>query len=177
MDGQEQKTVENKLLLLYLVDKMDLPLSRSLITEYVLQSDFMDYLTLSQTLADMSDEGYLEKTSENNITRYSITEEGQTALEYFDKQLPYAVRGRINSYVNDNRRNLKREYENTATYFYNDENTEFRVKCGVYEDERVLMELIISVDTKEQAKIISTNWKNNAKTLYGKIIEDLVIAP
>lgn len=176
-ESPEYKSVENKLLLLYLIEKMDLPLSRGQITEYVRQAEYMDYYTLQQTLAEMVEGGYLENTQENtqdtNTTRYTITEEGQTTLEYFEKHIPVPIRTKINNYVRDNRRIIKKDYENTATYFPNVENDEFMVKCGVYEDERVLMELFISVDTRDQAKLIQSNWKANANILYGRIIETL----
>jgi DNA-binding PadR family transcriptional regulator len=170
----DYKEAENKLLLLYLIDKMDLPLSRSQITDYVREAEFMDYFTLSQTLSDMVENGFLENTVENNTTRYSITGDGQTMLEYFEKHIPVSIRTMINGYVHNNRRNIKKEYEMTATYFPNAENDEFVVKCGVYEDERTLLELAISVDTRDQAKLIQTNWKANAKFLYGRIIEALI---
>jgi hypothetical protein len=38
-DASDYLKVENKLLLLYLIDKMELPLSRSQITEYVRQAE------------------------------------------------------------------------------------------------------------------------------------------
>jgi DNA-binding PadR family transcriptional regulator len=171
----ENIKTEDKLVLLYLLEKMELPLSNSQITEYVRQAEFMDYITLCETLADMTDNGYLEKTVENNNTRYSITDEGQTALEYFEKHIPVNKRGMINSYVRESRQNIKKYYENTATFFPNAENNEFIVKCGLYEDERALMEFSISVDTRGQARKIQSNWKANANTLYGRIIEALTV--
>jgi hypothetical protein len=36
------------------------------------------------------------------------------------------------------------------------------------------MELAISVDTRDQAKLIQTTWRSNAKFLYGRIIEALI---
>jgi DNA-binding PadR family transcriptional regulator len=170
----EYKLVENKLLLLYLIDKMELPLSRSQITDYVQQAEFMDYYTLQQTLATMVDDGYLDTSNENNNTRYTLTAEGQTTLEYFGKHIPVTIRSVINNYVREKRRDIKKDYENTAIYFPNIENNEFIVKCGVYEDERALLEVSVSVDTRDQARLIQGNWKANAKTLYGKIIENLV---
>ena len=166
-DGQSP---ENKLLLLYLIEKMDLPLSRSQITDYIREDDFMDYYTLQQSLADMVDGGYLDVTKDNNNTIYTITDEGLQTLEYFEEHIPITIRSKINQYIKDNRKDIKRAFENTATFFPNAENDEFVVKCGVYEDGRVLMELSISVDTRDQARIIQNNWKANAKTLYGDII-------
>lgn len=172
-DSPEYKNVENKLLILYLIEKMDLPLSRSQITEYVRQSEYMDYYTLQQTLAEMVEGGYLENSQDNNTTMYTITEDGQTTLDYFEKHIPASIRTKINTYVRDNRRNIKRTYENTATYFPNVENDEFVVKCGVYEDERALMEIFVSVETRDQAKLIQSNWKNHASKLYSNIITEL----
>ena len=166
----EMKNPENRLLLLYLIDKMDLPLSRSQITDYIIQAEYMDYYTLQQALGDMVDGGYLDGTSDNNTTRYTITDEGLQTLEYFEKHIPPSVRNRINQYVKESRGDIKRAFENTATFFPNEAGDEFLVKCGVYEESRVLMELTISVDTREQARLIQNNWKANAKTLYGEII-------
>ncbi len=172
--ANNESIVENKLLVLYLIDKMDLPLSRSQITEFVRESEFMDYFTLQQTLSDMVDEGYLEKSSDNNSTRYTITGEGLTMLEYFERHLPLYIRTRINKYVYDNFNSVKRDYEITANYFPDNENNEYIVKCGVYEDERVLMEINVSVVSKEQARVIISNWKNNVNTLYVKLLKELI---
>ena len=173
----EAKDAENKLLLLYLVSRMELPMSRSQIAELVSQAEFMDYFTLQQLLADMADNGLLdstlENTEDNNTTRFAVTDEGLTTLDYFEHHIPSSTRQTINRFVNDYRPKIKKDYEKTAAYFPDLENDAFRVKCGVYEDKRALLELVISVDTREQARLIQNNWKANAKTLYGEIIETL----
>lgn len=164
---------ENKLLILYLIEKMDLPLSRSQITDYITQAEFMDYYTASEVLGDMVSGGYLDAARDDNTTRYTLTEEGLQTLEYFEKHIPYSIRNKINNYIKESRQDIKRTFENTATFFPNAEGDEFLVKCGVYEEGRVLMEVSISVDTRDQARIIQNNWKANAKTLYGDIIRIL----
>ena len=47
----------------------------------------------------------------------------------------------------------------------------------IYEDERALLELSISVDTRDQARQIQVNWKKNANTTYGKILGLLITSP
>lgn len=173
----ELKSPENKLLILYLIDKMDLPLSRSQINDYIIQSEFMDYYTLQQALAEMVEGSYLDSTVDNNTTMYTLTDEGLITLEYFEKHIPPSVRNKINIYVKENRKDIKRAFENTATFFPNVEGDDFLVKCGVYEEGRVLLELSISVDTRDQARILQNNWKSNAKTLYGEIIGLLAKEP
>jgi len=42
----EYKDVENKLLILYLINRMEVSMSRAQITDSVLAKDFMNYFTL-----------------------------------------------------------------------------------------------------------------------------------
>lgn len=173
----EYKDVEKKLLILYLINRMELSMSRAQITDFVLNKDFMDYFSLEQTLAAMQDQGLLEATEVNaqdvSTTRYAVSNEGLQNLEYFENRIPRTARVLINQYIVENRGKIKRDYESTANYFPNLESEDFQVKCGVYEDNRVLMEIIVSVDTREQAKLIQANWKNNSSAVYQKIIDAL----
>lgn len=173
----EYKSIEDKLLLLYLIDKMDIPLSNSQISQFALQEDYMDYFVLQQNLTEMTQTGFLDKFQDNNTTRYTILDKGIEILEYFEKRIPVDIRSEINKYVIDNRKTIKKDYEITANYFYDHTNNEFIVKCGVYEDETMLMELNISVVSKEQAKTICSNWKENVKTMYGEILTSLMSKP
>jgi len=172
---QENRDVENKLLILYLINRMELSLSHGQITDFIIDRELMDHFVLEQTLSNMLEQGLLEAITENaqdgNTTRYSVTNEGHTSLEYFENHITRPTRLLINQYVEDNRGKVKRDYEVTATYFPNVEMQDFLVKCGVYEDKRALLELSISVDTREQAKLLQGNWRANASGLYQKIIE------
>jgi len=177
----EYKDVENKLLILYLINRMELSMSGAQITEFVISKEFMNYFVLGQTLADMVEQGLLETTDENaqdaKTTRYTVTNEGLASLEFFESHIPRPVRNLINLYVEENRGKVKRDYELTATYFSNAETEDFQVKCGVYEDKRALMELSVSVETREQAKLLQCNWRANASMLYQKIIDAMTTIP
>jgi len=170
---EDNKSTQDKLMLLYLIDKMDLSLSRGQIGDYMIQNDFMDYYTIQQELADMTEKGYLEAIPHNTQTRFAITEEGLKILEYFEKHLPITLRAKINQFVKEKRGEMKREFETTATFIPSASGDEFMVKCEAYEEERVLMQISISVDTRDQARIIQNNWNSNAKNLYGEIIRTL----
>ena len=176
MNNAEYMQVENKLILLYLINKMDLPLSRSQVTDFVREGEYMDYYTLQQTLAEMVEGVYLEKIQDNNNTRYSITDEGVTTLEYFESHIPGAIRSRINKYVHDHFNTVKRDFEVTATYFLDNETNEYIVKCGVYEDKRILMEINVSVVSRDQAKMIQSNWKGHVSEIYMNILNEMVVS-
>ncbi|MCL1884352.1 MAG: DUF4364 family protein [Defluviitaleaceae bacterium] len=175
----EYRDAENKLLLLYLINVMDLPMSRSQITDFVIQKDLMNHFVLEQNLTDMVERGFLDTTCENSqdetTTNYALTEEGLTNLELLQNQLPRPLRNIIDQYVDDTRGKIKKGFEKTAHYFPNIENDEYIVKCGVYDDKRgsMLMEISVPVVTREQAKQIQANWNANYNSLYQKILMTL----
>jgi len=154
-------------------------MSRGKVSDVVLDGEFMDYYTLQQSLSEMVEMGFLDASHEisgdNNTTLFVATEDGVNTLEYFEKRIPPITRQSLNRYVNEMRTDIKREYEKTATYFPDDENDEFRVKCGIYEDERALLEVFVTVDTREQAKRIQTNWRTSAD-MFQRIITELTKA-
>jgi len=170
----DYRLAENKLLLLYLIDKMDIPLSNGQISQFALEENYMNYFFIQKCLSEMIEINYLEATQENNNTRYTITDDGLETLKYFEKHISANIRSRINTYVLENRRKLKRDFEITANYFLDNRTKEFIVKCGVYEDSKVLMELNISVVTREHAKLIVGNWKNSSSEIYNDILDNLV---
>ena len=115
-----------------------------------------------------------EQTKENNTTRYVITDDGIEVLSFFIEYISPSNKQAINSFVHDNNKRIRMEYEITANYFL-EINDEFLVKCGVYEsDGMTMMELNVMVPSQAQAKAIVQNWKKNVSTLYKSILTSLV---
>lgn len=166
--------VESKLLLLYLLEKMNLPMSTSQISEFVLEEGMLNFFELQQCLHEMTESKYLDMAKENNNTRYSVTDNGMGLLELFEKRVPMNVRNKIIKYVNENRANIKRAFETTANYFKDNQTSEYVVKCGIYEDDFMLMEVNLTVVSREQARDICDNWKNNVSQIYGKMLGNLM---
>jgi len=166
--------IEKKLVILYLLDKMEIPMSNMQITQFSLEEEFMNYFEIQESLADMVDAGFLDKTTDNY---YTLTAEGTTPLDFFSARLPAPTKTRINNYVLSNRNKIKKDFEVTANYFYDHIHNEFTVKCGAYEDRSMLIEVNVTVNNKEHARTICSNWKANVNELYGNILEALAATP
>jgi DNA-binding PadR family transcriptional regulator len=172
----EYKDAENKLLIMYLINMMELPMSRAQITDFIIEKELMHHFTLWQNLTEMVERGFLEATYENaqdeNTTRYTLTEDGLTNLELLQNQIPRPARNLINQYVEKNRGKIKKGFEKTAHYFPNAETGEYDVKVGIIDDKSGanLMEIIVPVLTREQAKHIQANWNANYCELYQRIL-------
>ena len=59
-------------------------------------------------------------------------------------------------------------------HFYDKNSNEYIIKCGIYEDEMTLMELTLSVVSREEANLICKNWRDNVNNLYGDILNKLI---
>ena len=165
--------LKNNILILYLIDKMDLPLPMSQIE--IVALEYMNYFALNESIHDLIEIKYIESSKvSNDDTRYSITDEGLQALDYFDRLLEQDVRNKINQYVLENHKSIKRDYQTTANYFQPLGSDEFTVKCALYEDDIMLLEVNLSVVSLQQARLICENWKNNITKLYGSILENLI---
>ena len=74
---------ENKLIILYLIEKIEIPLSNSEICQFALEKNLMDYFSVQQYLSELVESGLLEMATENNSTRYTITSDGEDTLNIF----------------------------------------------------------------------------------------------
>jgi len=170
----EYKDAENKLMILYLVHMMDLPMSRSQITDFFIDKQIMNCFTVEQNLTDMVERGFLDATNKNaqneSSTSYTLTEDGVTNLDLFDKQIPRIARNVITRYIEENRGKIKKCFEKTADYFPNVDTGEYDVKLEIIDNGAMLMQITVPVITREQAKHIQSNWNENYNTLYQRIL-------
>lgn len=169
-DENDGEQLSKKLILLYLINKFDIPLSHSHITQFALDEGLMNYYQVQTYLQEMIDIGYLDKSSNNQATHFTVTDDGVTALDSFIRMIPNDVKNKITKFAVDNRKTAKKDFDSIANHFYDRGSNEFIVKCGVYEDEMTLMELHLSVVSKEQALAICNNWKANVSQLYQQIL-------
>ena len=172
--SDDGKLAENKLILLFLLQKMNLSLSNNEICQFALERNIMDYFNVQQYLSELSDADFLEPFTDNGTTKYSITPEGENVLEFFQNRIPEWMRNAANEYILNNKNRIKSEYETVANYFP-EINGEYLVKCAVYGiDGQQIMEVDVVVPTKHQAQIICSNWKKNVNTIYGTIFSSLI---
>jgi len=170
----ENQQIEHKIMLLYLMHKMDIPLSNSQITQFALEEHYMNFYSVQQYLKEMVDIEYLDSSTDNNTTRYTITGDGIKALDTFASYVPSHLKTRVTKYVALNRNEVMKGFETTANHFYDRDTGEYIVKCGVYDYDTLLMEINLSVVNREQALIICNNWKKNVGSLHAQIINILL---
>ncbi len=165
--------VEHKLLILYLLENMGIPTPSDVIEELVLNANYMDYFKLNSCLADLQDRYFIEKISNNNISRYYITNEGRNLLNTLLTQLPLVVRNKIDSFIQKNKKNIRYSMEVSSHIYEDEDNNEYVIRCKAYDGIHMLMELNISTTSHKEARTIRHNWLNNVSVIYEKIINEV----
>ena len=173
-NSSEQMQFQHKITLLLLVDRIQIPISNNQITKFALEENYMNFYNVQQYLKEMVVAGFLDTSQDGNTTRYTLTDEGLKTLKTFASYIPPYLKGRIDKYIEENKGSVKQDLEIIANHFFQHDNEEYVVKCAIYEEDNMLMELSISVVSKEQAISVCTNWKNNVKDIYPKIIDILL---
>lgn len=160
----------NKLIVLYLLSRIKMPLSLSQITQIVLERGYTDYFSMQQYLNELLESHLVVKTKDNNVSYFDISEKGSQTLEFFSSRIPASIRLELDNFIATNWRKLRSEIDVFAEYIPSKE-YEYIVHCKITENTSVLIELNVNVASKKQAITMCDSWKNNSSNLYSEILQ------
>ena len=98
-----------KLIVLYMLDRVDFPLSTSQISEFVLDKGYTTYFKLQQALSELMDAGLIRDESTHNRTLYHLTEDGSSTIDYFKNNISQDIQKDVNEYLKEKKYDLKNE--------------------------------------------------------------------
>lgn len=162
-----------KLIVLYMLERIDFPLTNGQISEFILDKEYTTYFTLQQAISEMVEAGFIREESTHNRTMYHLTEEGLETIQYFKSNISPAIRKDIDTFLNEKAYELKSEVGVRADYYPNNSN-EFSVRCQIYEGDSPLIDLTISVPTEEEAISVANNWTKRHQEIYAQIMANLL---
>ena len=162
-----------KLIILYMLSKVEFSLSNSQITNFVLEKEYTDYLTLQQALAELLEVKLIHVEPSSKSSLYNITEEGIETLGFFENRISDQIKEEILSYIQRNGYELYNERSILADFEKNHDN-EYSVRCRVMEKKSPLIDLTITVPTLEEAEMVCRNWENASQPVYAYIMKELL---
>lgn len=176
MDFEQENTI-SKLKLLFVLDKMEIPLTENNIIDICTSSNnWFTYLDLKEALIELLDVKFIcEEKIEGEETRYTITFDGRNCLSHFYYRIPQDMRERITAYVQDNRMNWKRSQEYVSEYTKNTDGT-YSVMLKIKEPilTRSLLEIKLKAPTRQSAVEASKRWTEKAPAIYETIYDNLL---
>jgi predicted transcriptional regulator len=172
MYSNTTELAENKLLLLYLFSKINLPISNNQITEIILKNNLMDYFTLQQYITELSASKFLVTIDYEGKQRLKITESGSNVLNLFDNRISPSKKDLIDTFIKENIDTIKKQMTISADYTIEGDN--YIVNLKATENDIMLMDLKVNVASIKQANELCTKWKNNSSDIYTNIISLLI---
>lgn len=162
-----------KLIILYMLDQVDFPLTKAQIFCFILDKEYTNYFTLQQASGELIDAGLVESRTIRNSSHLSITEEGKDTLHYFEGRISEAIREDIRTYFKDNELQIRNEVS-VLSNFYRATNGEYVAELVAKEKNVELVNLKITMPSEDAAKSICTNWQKKNQDVYAFLMETLL---
>ena len=153
--SDDETLAENKVLILYVLEKANKPLKNDVLYKIVL-----------------ANVGYIFSFQKEDQTLYQITDSGKTTLDLTLDLLPGIIKLRADTNLKPILDSSEEEQSIVAEYPPLSEN-HYTIICKVVENNETVFEVKTFAGSREQAKEIVDNWENNAGTIYPKILEIL----
>ncbi len=165
----------NKLILLFVFDKMETALSERIVVETcTVANGWLNYVDCVELLPRLIDDGFLCRVpSTEDDALYTLTSDGRESLNNFYIVIPKSIRNEISAYIKKNSGKLRNRQECKSDYFQNVDGT-YTVYLKILAPVQPMLELKFVVPDKKTAQSIYKNWESKASDLYSAIYETLV---
>lgn len=158
-----------KILICYLLNSVDRPLSFENLNEIIQNDGLCNYFGFASALHELLVSGHVDLIKENDSEFYKVTSIGTGTAELLERRLPAAVRDKaINAAVKLLAR-IKRESENIVE-IVEDGKGGFNVICRVLDMGDTLMELKLFVADRVQAEAVKRQFQNYPEIIYKGVL-------
>ncbi len=162
------------MIVLYMLKRCDVPLSKSQIYDFILEKEYTTFLTLQEVFSELAISELVKEKTVANRTYLEITPEGEETLGYFGNRINPAIKVEIDDFLKSNSMRLRNEASILGDYRKTAEN-EYTVRLIAKENGQNLVDLSLSVPTEEIAQSICDRWQERNQDIYQFLIEQLMM--
>ena len=170
MEQQNKELAEDKVLILYLLNKIFDGIKNDNLYKIVSSSKDINYFYFQELIADLMSANLICSFEQDEESFIKITTEGKNALEPTKSLLPGLLKLKADTIFKEENSNIVEESSVVTEFIPKDENN-YTITCKIVEQNETIFEVSVYAASREKAKQISDNWKSNATTLYPQILE------
>lgn len=170
LTSDSETLAENKVLILYILDKLNKPINNDNLLKLVLSIQDMNYFYFQQFLLDLLEHKYIIGYTKEENTMYKITDKGKETLALTHDLLPGILKLQIDNVLKVEVDEVQNSIHATSDFTPRSED-EFVVKCNLVENNITVFSIKLSASSREQAKFIAEKWENNYNEIYSIIME------
>ena len=172
LTSDSEALAENKVLILYILNKVNKPITNDSLYKLVLSALDVNYFYFQQFLLDLIQNKYIVNFQKETRSVYEITESGKNTLALTMDLLPGIIKLKADMNLKKELESTEEEYSVVAEYTPRSENN-YIVFCKIIENSETIFEVKTFAGSRENAKEIVQNWKNNAESIYPEILRIL----
>lgn len=162
-----------KLMILYILSRVNFPLSNAQLTAFILEKEYTNYFNIQRALSELIDDAFVETKTVRNSTLYRITDSGYETLLFFDNMISSGIKEDIEIYLIQNKYELQEEVS-TRSDLYQVKKGEYAAHLSVIERDTTIIDLTLNVTTEEEALRICNNWKEKSSDIYAYLMSSLL---
>ena len=163
---------EFKLIVLYVIRNLKLNVTNTMLSYVAENAVRTDFFELQEYVQKLAEEGKVDELVIEGNNVYSISDKGEEILDFFEQDIPYSVKEKLD--------NAMKEYIDAQ----NDENeakaefrmvspTEYNVKCVIKENGSELLHMEFVAGSRETAKSFCDAFKDNEMEFYQRIMTEI----
>ncbi len=162
-----------KMIVLYMLKRCDVPLSKSQIYDFILEKEYTTFLTLQEVFSELAISELVKEKTVANRTYLEITPEGDETLSFFGNRINPAIKVEIDDFLRNNSMRLRNEASILADYQKTGDN-EYTAHLIAKENGQNLVDIRLNVPTEEIAQSICDKWQEKNADIYQYLIEQLM---
>lgn len=159
-----------KVLILYVMSRVEKPISAQTIYELCYQDEGLSYFDVQEAIPQMLVSGHLEELPED---LYQITAKGRQTQQLTEDALAYPVKQRTQIAIDRLNEKNKRE-QFLRTEITRRDNGDFVVHLGLDDRHGPLMDLELMAPTLQQARKLESAYLKNADVVYQAVMVGLL---
>jgi len=163
---------ENKVLILYILNKLNKPIDNDNLLKLILSIKDMNYFYFQQFLLDLLENKYIIGYTKEDKTMYKITDAGTQTLSLTEDLLPGIMKLQIDNALKIEVDEIQNSNHAVSEFTPRNEN-EFIVTCKLLKNNVTNFEIKLQADSRDEAKAIAEKWENNYNEIYPIILEIL----
>lgn len=155
-----------------MLNRVAFSLTAAQVSDFILEKEYTGFLTLQQTLSELSEAGMISQKPAHNRTLLTITPEGQNTLYFFENRINDGIKEDINSYLKDNAFELRNE-TSVSGHYDKAVSGEYEAHLTARERGVTLVDITLSVPTEETASAVCDNWLKKNEDIYQYLAREL----
>ena len=162
-----------KLIVLYMLDKVDYPITKVQIYDFILEKNYSNFFALAQAIYELTEDGYIEVSETHSSTFMQLTEKGTDTLSFFRNRISEGIRNDIDAYFEENRFEISNSLS-VMTNCYRTMNGDYIAELSAWEKSSDLINIKINMPSEEAARNICDNWRDRSSDIYAYLLEKLL---